>query len=738
MAEENKGTGGRASVTPEAEPRPYELKQVQVRLRLSEAGSIYSSKEITNHVRAAEVMSDVLAQMDREYVCVVNLDIKNRPINFNIVSIGDIEAAIAPPQNIFKSAILSNSARIMLMHSHPSGDLTPSMEDMILTKRVYQIGTMMNIPLVDHVIVAGGTGQTYSLLENHPELFRMSETITNEIMRGTVQEDKTVYGGQRSGKAVSAGKDAPDGAHRNNTQYKTKEDRQKEALDDVSKQIEEGIRKAFSNDHYLDYLKVVSRFHTYSFNNTVLIAAQKPDATMCAGFNAWKFKYGRHVKKGEKGIRIITPVKVKETIQEEKTDPNTGQPVFGEDGQLAISPKVVWRQRFRASTVFDLGQTEGDPLPEKLQTGFRQLISTQEGFDAFMAGLEDISHLPVRFAEMPEGRDGYYDAAGREIVLNESMDQGDTLKAAVREVSQRFLHDRDQAGNKSADKTQETRDLEAASAAYIICDHFGLDTSDFSFPSLDSWSSEQDLKALRDSGNTIRGTASQVIRSVEYQLQDLQKELTETRENLPDQVSARMNEKESEITAYKIYQIRNDLPDRHERMFQNLAALRADGKEVIPDAYSTVYEGSLDKDAGIGKSAQEVLDGLFEKFNIAHPDDFRGHSMSVSDVVVLQENGVEKAYYVDSLGFKEVPQFLQQERQKDHTQPRDEIRPVTSPVKTIEKGSSREAPIKTERRRDSVLAALRQKQAQAQTASNRQEPVQQRDKANRKERGTAL
>ena len=112
--------------------------------------------------------------------------------------------------------------------------------------------------------------------------------------------------------------------------------------------------------------------------------------------------------------------------------------------------------------------------------------------------------------------------------------------------------------------------------------------------------------------------------------------------------------------------------------------------------------------------------------------------MSVSDVVVLQENGVEKAYYVDSLGFKEVPQFLQQERQKDHTQPRDEIRPVTSPVKTIEKGSSREAPIKTERRRDSVLAALRQKQAQAQTASNRQEPVQQRDKANRKERGTSL
>ena len=733
MAEENKGTGSQASAVPEAESRPYELKQVQVRLRLSEAGSIYSSKEITNDVRAAEVMSDVLAQMDREYVCVVNLDTKNRPINFNIVSIGDINTAIVPIQNIFKSTILSNSARIMLMHNHPSGDLTPSMQDMNLTKRVYQIGNMMNLPLVDHVIVAGGSGQTYSLLENYPELFRMSEAVTQEIMQGIVQEETAVYGGQRSGKVSSAGKDEPDGTH----QYKTKEDRQKEALDDVSKQVEEGIRKVFSNDNYRDYLKVVSRFHTYSFNNTVLIAAQKPDATLCAGFNAWKFKYGRHVKKGEKGIRIISPVKVKETVQEEKTDPNTGQPVFNEDGQLAATPKVVWKQRFRASTVFDIGQTEGNPVPENLQMELRQLTSTQKGFDAFMAGLGDISHCQFRYAEMPEGPDSFYDAVSREIVIREDMEPGDMLKAAVREVSQQLLLDREQAGNRSADKTQETRELEAASAAYIICDHFGIDTSDFSFPSLDSWSTGQDLKALRESGNTIRGTASQVIRSVEYQLQDLQKEMTETRENLSEHVSVHENGKENGISAYRIYQIRDDLPDRHERMFQNLATLQSDGKDVISDAYSAVYEGSLDGTES-EKSAQQVLDGLFEKFNIAHPDDFRGHSMSVSDVVVLQENGVEKAYYVDSLGFKEVPQFLQQEIQKEHAKIRDESRPEAFQVGLIEKKMSREVPPKTERRRDSVLAALRQKQVQTQSASNRQEPAQQRDKANRKEKGTAL
>ena len=149
--------------------------------------------------------------------------------------------------------------------------------------------------------------------------------------------------------------------------------------------------------------------------------------------------------------------------------------------------------------------------------------------------------------------------------------------------------------------------------------------------------------------------------------------MTETRENLSEHVSVHENGKENGISAYRIYQIPkagDDLPDRHERMFQNLATLQSDGKDVIPDAYSAVYEGSL---AGTEsrKSAQQVLDGLFEKFNIAHPDDFRGHSMSVSDVVVLQENSVEKAYYIDSLGFKEVPQFLQLEIQKEHTRIRD-------------------------------------------------------------------
>ena len=367
-------------------------------------------------------------------------------------------------------------------------------------------------------------------------------------------------------------------------------------------------------------------------------------------------------------------MKVKETIQEEKTDPDTGQPVFGEDGQLETVSKVGWKQHFQVSTVFDLGQTEGDPMPADSRAGLPQLTGTKEGFDAFMAGLGDVSHLPIRFAVTPMGTDSFYDAGSREIVIREGMEQKDALKAAVREVSQRLLNYREQAGNRPAEKTQKTRELEAVSAAYIICDHFGLDTSDFSFPSLDAWSSDQDLKALRESGNTIRRTASQVIRSVEYQLQDLQKEMAETRENLPKHAAAHGNDKENGIISYRIYQIREDLPDRRERIFLNLATLRSDGKDVTPDAYSEVYEGSLE-DTGSGKSSQQVLNDLFEKFNINHPDDFLGHSMSVSDVIVLQENGAEKAYYLDSLGFKEVPQFLQKEIQVERTKTREEGRP---------------------------------------------------------------
>lgn len=158
----------------------YELKQVQVRLRLSEAEPLYSTESITSPEIAAKVMAEALAEMDREYCCVVNLDGSNHPINFNIVSIGDINHAYVPVQNIFKSAILSNASSIMLLHNHPSGSLNPSKDDIELTRRVIEAGAIMNIPVIDHLIVVGGTAELVSIREEKPEIFGIREEAKYE------------------------------------------------------------------------------------------------------------------------------------------------------------------------------------------------------------------------------------------------------------------------------------------------------------------------------------------------------------------------------------------------------------------------------------------------------------------------------------------------------------------------------------------------------------------------------
>ena len=158
----------------------YELKQVTVRLKLAETEPLYSSEPINTPEKAAEVISKVLAQMDREYCCVVNLDGANHPINFNVVSIGDVNQAYVPIQNVFKSAILSNAAALILAHNHPSGSIKPSHEDIELTKKLIEAGKIMNIPIIDHIIVAGGTAQHYSFRDNDPKMFCLKEGSVKE------------------------------------------------------------------------------------------------------------------------------------------------------------------------------------------------------------------------------------------------------------------------------------------------------------------------------------------------------------------------------------------------------------------------------------------------------------------------------------------------------------------------------------------------------------------------------
>ena len=670
--------------------KAYVLKQVQVRLRLAEAEPLYSTEEISTPEKAAQVMAEAMADLDREYFCIVNLDSRNRAINyqtakidldgqagdfrvlnFNVVSIGDINQAVVPVQNVFKSAILSNATSIMLLHNHPSGNLSPSKEDIEVTQKLSEAGMLMNIPVLDHIIVGGGTAKRYSLRENRPELFKAGES-------------RIVYAVHDSEPAKS---------------YQSGGQTQKEALDEITKRLEEGIRNVFESDNFKEYLRVMSRFHNYSFNNTVLIALQKPDASYCAGFKAWQYKFGRHVKKGEKGIRIIAPAPVKVKRETEELDPQTNLPVIGADGLPVMKEEEIKIPRFKVSTVFDVGQTEGRPLPD---LGVKELTGSVEGYEAFMEGIREVSPVPIRFDVIDGGAKGYYDNSAKEIVINEGMSQSQTMKTAVHEVSHSLLHDKDRMKEQGILKDAHVRELEAESTAFIVCDHFGLDTSDYSFPYLASWSPDQDLQTLRDSGNTIRKTASGIITGIEDKLSALQKE----QEALLDNPF----EKES---SYRIYQLKDDIPDGSIPRFMGMDYLKEKNISVDQGMYQMVYSGELE---GYRGDTPGMLERLYEKFNIDHPEDFRGHSMSVSDVVVVSREGKEQAFYVDSVGFQELPDFF-----KEH-----------------EKQRQAEGPEETPRRKDSVLAALRKKQAEMRASGPDENRNNNRNKTAKKERGTAI
>ena len=429
-----------------ADEKAYVLKQVQVRLRLAEAEPLYSTEEISTPEKAAQVMAEAMADLDREYFCIVNLDSRNRAINyqtakidldgpagdfrvlnFNVVSIGDINQAVVPVQNVFKSAILSNATSIMLLHNHPSGNLSPSKEDIEVTQKLSEAGMLMNIPVLDHIIVGGGTAKRYSLRENRPELFKAGES-------------RIVYAVHDSEPAKS---------------YQSGGQTQKEALDEITKRLEEGIRNVFESDNFKEYLRVMSRFHNYSFNNTVLIALQKPDASYCAGFKAWQYKFGRHVKKGEKGIRIIAPAPVKVRRETEELDPQTNLPVIGADGLPVMKEEEIKIPRFKVSTVFDVGQTEGRPLPD---LGVKELTGSVEGYEAFMEGIREVSPVPIRFDAIEGGAKGYYDNSAKEIVINEGMSQSQTMKTAVHEVSHSLLHDKDRMKEQGIQKDAHVRE----------------------------------------------------------------------------------------------------------------------------------------------------------------------------------------------------------------------------------------------------------------------------------------
>jgi antirestriction protein ArdC/predicted nucleotidyltransferase/glycerophosphoryl diester phosphodiesterase len=295
---------------------------------------------------------------------------------------------------------------------------------------------------------------------------------------------------------------------------------EKQKVKEITDKLEAGLKELFESEKYKSYLSTMSKFHNYSFNNTLLIAMQKPEATLVAGYQAWQKNFERHVNKGEKAIRILAPAPYKIKEERDKLDPVTGEMMFDENGMPQKEETEVTIPAFRAVSVFDVSQTDGKPIPE---LEVNELLSTVEGYEDFVQALMNISPVPIAFEDIPGDSKGYFSTAEKRIAVQENMSESQTLKTMVHEVAHSRLHDKEV--NQSMDipvKDRNTKEVEAESVAFTVCQHFGIDTSDYSFGYIAGWSSGRNMKELKSSLDTIRKTASELITGIEGAMQELQ------------------------------------------------------------------------------------------------------------------------------------------------------------------------------------------------------------------------
>ena len=591
---------------------------------------------------------------------------------------------------------------------------------------------------------------------------------------------------------------------------------EKQKVQEITEKLEQGIKELFESEKYKTYLNTMSKFHNYSFNNTILITMQNPDATLVAGFKAWKKNFQRHVKKGEKGIRILAPAPYKLKEEQEKLDPETREIMLDEQGKPIMEEVEITIPAFRAVSVFDVAQTEGKELPE---LEVKELSDSVEDYENFMQALTEVSPVPIEFEEIEGDAKGYFSQSTHRIAVQEGMSQSQTLKTAIHEVAHAKLHDREiNKGIEDAEfKDRNTKEVEAESIAYTVCQHFGIETSDYSFSYIVGWSSGKEMTELKSSLDTIRRTASEIITGIEHELSkvkervveqetelsimqkaeklidslesekaifsqdernlivnyaykmgdmdkttELAYRLADLEENSPNLVAQTVINAQAEIDAlpdamvglsemheygytwaemlpltqeralelfdhdlpiyrlyedgsegsiddrsevmehsgmfgiekgdweqyverqsmreeleenstnteaqllygrenqFGIYQL-NDSPQARDVLFMNSDFLEMKGVGISRENYNLIYTAPLEE----GTS----LEDIFTRFNIDRPEDFKGHSLSVSDVVVLHQNGENSYHFVDSFGYKEVAEFIQevtQEVQEEH------------------------------------------------------------------------
>lgn len=328
--------------------------------------------------------------------------------------------------------------------------------------------------------------------------------------------------------------------------YKSHEEKV-DHVKELTAKLEQGVKDIFNNpdknngfdpEAYKEYLKNISKFHRYSFNNCMLIAMQNPDASLVAGYKTWEKEFERHVKKGEKGLKILAPSPYKIWQEQNKIDPQTNQPVLDANGKNVTEKVQVTIPSYRAVTVFDVSQTEGRELPRALSHGYgKELKGNIENFDKFMEALKEISPVPIEYKTLYNGSKGYFSPGEEKIVINTDMEQIQTVKTGVHEVAHAILHDPAKGTEKDSGLTRGEKEVQAESVAFVVCQRFGIDTSDYSFSYVGNWSSGKELKELTASMSTIQKAAAGLIDSIEEKLKEM-----EHTKDAPDKKSENVKE----------------------------------------------------------------------------------------------------------------------------------------------------------------------------------------------------
>lgn len=299
----------------------------------------------------------------------------------------------------------------------------------------------------------------------------------------------------------------------------------KQTVDTILESLEEGLKTMMESSKFKEFLDTMSKFHNYSFNNTLLIAMQRPDASLVAGYNAWQKNFGRQVNKGEKGIKILAPAPYKKLLERDKIDPDTKKPVVSADGRTQKEVVEVTIPAFKPVTVFDVAQTSGKEIPT---LGVEELDGSVSGYTDFKKALENVSPVPITEKEIGSGAKGYFSPSEQIIALQKGMSEIQSIKTMIHEIAHAFLHDKDgpkiEGLESDEHKGRSNKEVEAESVAYTVCKHFGIDTSEYSFGYVAGWSSGKELTELRESMDTIKKTASTLITDIEEQLQQLSKE----------------------------------------------------------------------------------------------------------------------------------------------------------------------------------------------------------------------